>query len=111
MIITDPESLDLARSAAKEAGVAADRIILFEPCSDASVSNVRDLITKGSRSQPMFVERRLRAGEGKTKIAFLSFSSGTTGKPKVSSNATWYLTNLEIQITSYRLWQYPISHL
>ncbi|KAJ7935445.1 hypothetical protein B0H13DRAFT_1854115 [Mycena leptocephala] len=29
-----------------------------------------------------FSERKLRPGEGKTKLAFLSFSSGTTGTPK-----------------------------
>lgn len=32
---------------------------------------------------PAFVEKRLTQGENQRKIAFLSFSSGTTGKPKV----------------------------
>ncbi|KAF8315907.1 amp dependent CoA ligase [Clavulina sp. PMI_390] len=37
-----------------------------------------DLNTKG----PHFVERKLSKGEAKTKVALLSFSSGTTGRPK-----------------------------
>lgn len=31
---------------------------------------------------PVFVEKRLAPGEAKKKLAFLCFSSGTTGKPK-----------------------------
>jgi len=34
------------------------------------------------RKDPSFVERHLNPGEAKTKIAFLCFSSGTTGRPK-----------------------------
>jgi acyl-coenzyme A synthetase/AMP-(fatty) acid ligase len=44
---------------------------------------VDDLIQNGLRSESNFVERKLQKGEAKTKVAFLSFSSGTTGKPKV----------------------------
>ena len=109
MIITHPESLDLARAAGKQTGISTDRVVVFEPCLDVSVSNVQDLINKGSMLQPMFVERRLRPGEAKTKIAFLSFSSGTTGKPKASKECT--RRRFEIWITSHRLLQYPISHL
>lgn len=41
-----------------------------------------DLIADGLRKVISYTERRLGPGEGKTKLAFLSFSSGTTGKPK-----------------------------
>jgi acyl-coenzyme A synthetase/AMP-(fatty) acid ligase len=38
-----------------------------------------------TRHPPSFVERRQRPSEGKTRVAFLNFSSGTTGKPKVGA--------------------------
>lgn len=48
---------------------------------------VQHLIERGigelNANGPAFVERRLAKGEAKTKVAFLSFSSGTTGRPKV----------------------------
>ena len=40
-------------------------------------------LTKYNVEGKIFSERRLTKGEAKTKLAFLSFSSGTTGKPKV----------------------------
>ncbi|KAH8992514.1 amp dependent CoA ligase [Lactarius akahatsu] len=65
ILIAHPDSLKVALLAAHNAGIPPDR-----------------LITYGLAHQPYFVERALRPGEGRTKIAFLSFSSGTTGKPK-----------------------------
>ena len=47
------------------------------------VRSCADLIALGRASKPNFVERKLAPGEGRTKLAFLSFSSGTTGRPKV----------------------------
>lgn len=48
---------------------------------------VQSLIERGlgdlNANGPHFVERKLGKDEAKTKLAFLSFSSGTTGKPKV----------------------------
>ena len=35
-------------------------------------------------SHPPYVEHTFKPGEAKTAIAFLCFSSGTTGNPKVS---------------------------
>jgi 4-coumarate--CoA ligase len=46
-------------------------------------STLDDLVAEGLNKEPHFVERRLQPREAKTKVAFLSFSSGTTGKPKV----------------------------
>ena len=45
--------------------------------------SVDDLVKLGSESERVFEERKLLPGEAKTKLAFLNFSSGTTGKPKV----------------------------
>ncbi|QRV97648.1 AMP binding enzyme [Ceratobasidium sp. AG-Ba] len=40
------------------------------------------LINEGLASAKSFEEKQLAPGENKTKVAFYSFSSGTTGKPK-----------------------------
>lgn len=37
----------------------------------------------------VFLERDLAPGEGKTKVALLSWSSGTTGNPKVKISYSW----------------------
>lgn len=42
-----------------------------------------ELVSEGLSSPASFEEIRLAPGEGKSKLAFLSFSSGTTGRPKV----------------------------
>ncbi|KIJ17716.1 hypothetical protein PAXINDRAFT_111237 [Paxillus involutus ATCC 200175] len=84
VIITHPESLPVALSAARETGLHSDRIVMFDTGSfkNSQTDTVETLITQGLASPPRFTERKLRSGEGKTKVAFLSFSSGTTGKPK-----------------------------
>lgn len=79
LIITHSSALHTALSAAQAAGLPSERVVTFDESSQITVDT---LIQQGLRSEPNFVERRLRKGEAKTKVAFLSFSSGTTGKPK-----------------------------
>ena len=80
LIIAHSSSLDTALAAAQAAGLPSEHVITFDESNQMTVDT---LIQRGLRSEPNFVERRLRKGEAKTKVAFLSFSSGTTGKPKV----------------------------
>lgn len=80
LIIAHSSSLHTALGAAQAAGLPSERVITFDESNQISVDA---LIQQGLRSEPNFVERKLRKGEAKTKVAFLSFSSGTTGKPKV----------------------------
>ncbi|KAG2145839.1 hypothetical protein DEU56DRAFT_788402 [Suillus clintonianus] len=84
VIITHPDSLKVALSSAHAAGVSADRIILFdvEGTDTAQRATVQALVSQGLASASNFTERKLAPGEGKTKVAFLNFSSGTTGRPK-----------------------------
>ncbi|KAG2032893.1 hypothetical protein BDR03DRAFT_903206 [Suillus americanus] len=84
VIITHPDSLKVALSSAHAAGVSADRIVLFdvEDADAAQKLTVQALVSQGLASAPNFTERKLAPGEGKTKVAFLNFSSGTTGRPK-----------------------------
>lgn len=107
-IITHSASLDTALKASSSSLIPVDRIAIIQPPTHGhhpssshyharpeealatarqSVVTVQSLIDRGlgdlNDNRPQFVERRLQKGEARTKVAFLSFSSGTTGKPKV----------------------------
>lgn len=81
LVVTSSASLDVAVSAARQAGISPDRVVTIDTPAPNHLS-VEDLITAGLQTASPFVERRLLPGEGKTKVAFYCFSSGTTGKPK-----------------------------
>ena len=89
LLIAHAASLSTAEAAAKKAGISSDRIIVLESREDAgtkqkgSYPTIEGLIKEGLEGPPAFVERKLEEGEGTKKIAYLCFSSGTTGKPKV----------------------------
>ncbi|KAJ8583879.1 acetyl-CoA synthetase-like protein [Rhizopogon salebrosus TDB-379] len=84
VIFTHPDSLQVALASAHAAGIATDHVVLFDvDGADTGQSvTVKALISQGLTSVPNFIERKLAPGEGKTKVAFLNFSSGTTGRPK-----------------------------
>lgn len=67
-----------------------DRIVVFDtPSTGSGYTTVSQLVDEGlrlSKQGKRFEELKLKPGEAKTKLAFLSFSSGTTGRPKV----TWF---------------------
>ncbi|KAJ8083729.1 hypothetical protein PM082_002495 [Marasmius tenuissimus] len=83
LLVVHSAFLQTAASAAKRAGLSDDRIIVI-PGSGTGIDNTTtDQLAAFGASQPeVFRERKLHPGEAKTKRAFLSFSSGTTGKPK-----------------------------
>jgi 4-coumarate--CoA ligase len=87
LLIVHPLFLSTALSAARKANIPTDRIILIDslPSSGTGLQappTVEDLINYGLSETRSFRESQLSAEEGKTKLAFLSFSSGTTGRPK-----------------------------
>ena len=87
-MITHPELLPIALKAARTAGLSSDRIVLFdaEGISDEVYRNhetVGGVLEFGLRNKTVYTDRILGPGEGRTKLALLSFSSGTTGRPKV----------------------------
>jgi 4-coumarate--CoA ligase len=87
VILVHPPSLSVAVEAAKQVGLSAKNIIVFNVPGESTpggFATIDDLIVKGLRRPQGYVEPILKAEEAKTKLAFLSFSSGTTGKPKVS---------------------------
>ncbi|KAH9964248.1 phenylacetyl-CoA ligase [Russula dissimulans] len=86
VLVVHPDALENALIAARQVGMPSDHVVPLGPIQGPLSSTVGpdldQLIDYGLALRPNFVERRLRPGEAKTKVAFLSFSSGTTGKPK-----------------------------
>lgn len=87
LIISHSSGLAVAEAAARTVGLPAERIVLVDKTLGQAASHaaVPDLVQEGLKAPKSYTERKLKPGEGKTKIAFLNFSSGTTGLPKVRS--------------------------
>lgn len=86
-VVSDVSSLSAVEEAASQYGIPESRIILMDGNSSSGrpkYATIDVLVQRGLANPACFEERRLAPGEGKTKIAIFSFSSGTTGKPKVS---------------------------
>ncbi|KAJ3512385.1 hypothetical protein NLJ89_g3551 [Agrocybe chaxingu] len=103
VIFVHPDSLPIAVVAAREAGLPKDRIILFDTSSISkempdSYGTVERLLEFGLSNKKTYSERKLVPGEGRTKLAFLSFSSGTTGRPKAVAIPHFALIANVIQI-------------
>ncbi|KAF9447298.1 acetyl-CoA synthetase-like protein [Macrolepiota fuliginosa MF-IS2] len=82
---------NISLEAARLCGLPDDRIVLLDrpggahvtiPSNPLAHETVQGLVSKGLDQPCCFVERSLKPGEGKTKVALLSWSSGTTGTPK-----------------------------
>ncbi|KAG8695152.1 hypothetical protein FRC08_008005 [Ceratobasidium sp. 394] len=86
LLFVHPGSLKTALGAAKKFGLSTERIVLLKEAKPTvnitKFVNIDTLVQEGLTSLVYFKEKRLAPGENKTKIAFYSFSSGTTGKPK-----------------------------
>ncbi|CEL63170.1 hypothetical protein RSOLAG1IB_05210 [Rhizoctonia solani AG-1 IB] len=88
LMFVHPTNIEVALEAAHEVGLDKNRIVtLMTPNKELNgaaygVLNVDQLINEGLTSREHFKEKRLAPGENRTKVAFYSFSSGTTGRPK-----------------------------
>ena len=86
-MIVHSTALDIAVTAARLSALPSNRIIVLDDHLPSSLRPKRwtipELIHLGSKEDRGPVERIFSAGEGKSKIALLCWSSGTTGKPKV----------------------------
>jgi len=78
------DCLPILFQAGASVNLPADRIIVLDARKTVPHRSLDELIRKGI-DPPHFIPRRLFDGEAKKKIAFLAFSSGTTGKPKVKA--------------------------
>ncbi|KAF7297833.1 Phenylacetyl-CoA ligase [Mycena kentingensis (nom. inval.)] len=103
LIIVHPESVQAATAAAKLVGLPLDRMLVFDVdgfSAPKSLITVNSLVKKGAGMKAV-PERTLKPGEGKTKLALLSFSSGTTGRPKaVAIPHIGFIANL-IQLAAH----------
>ena len=81
LIITSSAVMEIASAAARKVGLGPDRIVLLTPEASQHCT-IDSLVKEGLAQKHQFRERILAPGEAKTKLAILSFSSGTTGKPK-----------------------------
>ncbi|KAJ7496703.1 phenylacetyl-CoA ligase [Mycena latifolia] len=79
VIFVHRELSSLAKDAAKHAGLTGYSTVAVG--SHSEYPTVESLVAYG-KSLPPFSQPALAPGEAKTKVAFLSFSSGTTGLPK-----------------------------
>ena len=82
LLFVHPDSLPIGLEAARKAGIRDDRVILFDRVPGDGHITVGELVKEGLLQPKRWVEPRLKPGEGKTKLALLFFSSGTTGRPK-----------------------------
>lgn len=82
VLFLHPDSLKVGLEAARKAGIRDDRIVLFDAVPGDHHITLGDLVKEGLIQPKRYIEPRLKPGEGKTKIALLFFSSGTTGRPK-----------------------------
>ncbi|KAL4257832.1 hypothetical protein AB1N83_009460 [Pleurotus pulmonarius] len=89
LMIVHIDFLKTAVAASQAAGLSSARIIVMsdQDAEGASIpagfSSLDSLIQGGLQSGARLTEVKLKPGEGKTRIAFYSSSSGTTGPPKL----------------------------
>ncbi|KAH7884920.1 hypothetical protein F5I97DRAFT_1296635 [Phlebopus sp. FC_14] len=83
LVIAHPLSLSTALTAARAAGIPDEHVLVFDrvPGNGGPIT-IESLVQEGLGMDQCFIEPRLNPGEAKSKVAFLNFSSGTTGKPK-----------------------------
>lgn len=85
LIVTHSVCRNAALEASRASGISGDRLVLLvDPTLSPTVnsSTVEDLIAFGISRPQSYKAQCLLPGEARTTLAFLSFSSGTTGKPK-----------------------------
>jgi hypothetical protein len=87
---SDVSPVPVAMTAAKLSGIPHDRLVHFggpeRVIPNFSGYNLHSLIEDGLSQEAKFVEIRLEPRRAKTKVALLLFSSGMTGKPKVTNS-------------------------
>lgn len=100
LVVTSSASVEVAVAAARSSGIPSDRVVIIDTpsASQKAHASVEELVSAGLAIQPAFVERRLLPGEGKTKVAFLCFSSGTTGRPKAVAVSHYAMIANVIQV-------------
>ncbi|QRW10785.1 AMP binding enzyme [Ceratobasidium sp. AG-Ba] len=85
LLFMHPANAEVALKAARRAGLRKNQVVSLTGVNHkppSGILTIDQLINEGLAPPQLFEEKQLALGEGKTKVAFYSFSSGTTGKPK-----------------------------
>lgn len=88
VLFAHPDNLPIALDTIGQLGLSQPQLVLLEDASaargTAALPTVDSLIHDAEHDKfAPYVEHRFKAGEARTAVAFLCFSSGTTGLPKV----------------------------
>jgi 4-coumarate--CoA ligase len=91
LIIAHAAVINVALASAREVGIPTERVVVLEGEGEGecprNLVTISDLVMQGLVMNSRGLGRRLRPGEGRSKVAFFCASSGTTGKPKAILNA------------------------
>jgi acyl-CoA synthetase (AMP-forming)/AMP-acid ligase II len=80
-IVVQSSSFEIALQASKTVGIPPKNIIIIDTPTDKSYRSIDELVVKGSHL-PALERIILGPGQSRKRLAFLSFSSGTSGLPK-----------------------------
>ncbi|KAI9024665.1 hypothetical protein DFJ74DRAFT_665759 [Hyaloraphidium curvatum] len=84
LLITHPQVIGVALEAAKKVGIPESSVMVFEhdeATKKAGYPTVDDLISAGAKLAPL-PKLSFKPGEAAKRVAFLCYSSGTTGRAK-----------------------------
>ncbi|PPQ67186.1 LOW QUALITY PROTEIN: hypothetical protein CVT25_005787 [Psilocybe cyanescens] len=95
LIAVHPEYLNTAISAARSCGLSETSFFLLDSSSSSEIPTIDHLVSFGASHGENYRAIRFEPGQASKTIAFLSFSSGTTGR------LYWLLTFLNL---TYLLW-------
>ncbi|KAI0046627.1 phenylacetyl-CoA ligase [Auriscalpium vulgare] len=103
IVFTLPPLLGIVTAACKAVGIPLERIVLLDSVSGTSHVSVDQLVEDGLKNKLNFTEKKLAPGEAKTKVAFFSLSSGTTGPPKAVAVSHFNVVSNVLQMTTHNL--------
>lgn len=99
-LVVHSDNLPTALKAARDTGIPLSNIILMDNViANGPYLTVDRLVEEGLSEPAAFMERKLVPSEARTKLAFLCFSSGTTGRPKAVAISHFSVITNIIQIS------------
>ncbi|TFK91586.1 phenylacetyl-CoA ligase [Polyporus arcularius HHB13444] len=102
LLFAHSENLSTARDALQKFDSIQIRLALVddEPGLNLGLTSVNSLIQESNR-YPSYVEHKLGPGKGKSTIAFLCYSSGTTGNPKAVAISHYNVIANLVQVATF----------